>query len=57
MDQPPATSHTPSQAAPASARQAQPPESDTPMTATYVQVLVVEAAILTALWFFGRMFS
>jgi len=27
------------------------------MTATYIQVLVVEAAILTALWFFGRMFS
>ena len=32
-------------------------ERDTPMTATYVQVLVVEAAILVALWFFGRMFS
>jgi len=35
----------------------QPPESDTPMTATYVRVLVFEAAILAALWFFGRMFS
>jgi hypothetical protein len=33
------------------------PESDTPMTATYVRVLVFEAAILIALWFFGRMFS
>jgi len=27
------------------------------MTATYVRVLVVEAAILIALWFFGRAFS
>ena len=33
------------------------PESDTPMTGTYVQVLVVEAVIVVALWFFGRMFS
>ena len=33
------------------------PEKDTPMTATYITVLVVEAAILIALWSFGRMFS
>jgi hypothetical protein len=31
--------------------------SDTPMTATYVRVLIVEAAIILALWLFGRMFS
>ena len=30
---------------------------DTPMTATYVQVIVLEAAIIAALWFFGRIFS
>jgi hypothetical protein len=35
----------------------QPPESDTPMTATYVRVIAVEIAIIIALWFFGRMFS
>ena len=34
-----------------------PAERDTPMTATYIQVLVVEAAIIIALWLFGRMFS
>jgi hypothetical protein len=33
------------------------PERDTPMTATYVQVLALEALIITALWIFGRMFS
>jgi hypothetical protein len=33
------------------------PESDTPMTKTYVGVLVLEAVIITALWIFGRMFS
>ena len=33
------------------------PESDTPMTSTYVQVLVLEAFIVAALWLFGRMFS
>jgi hypothetical protein len=33
------------------------PESDTAMTATYVQVLILETAILIALWFFGRAFS
>jgi hypothetical protein len=33
------------------------PESDTPMTRTYVGVLVFEAVIISALWWFGRMFS
>jgi hypothetical protein len=33
------------------------PERDTRMTAIYVQVLVIEAVILAALWVFGRMFS
>ena len=33
------------------------PESDTAMTATYAQVLILEVAILIALWLFGRMFS
>jgi hypothetical protein len=33
------------------------PESDTPMTATYVQVLALEALIIAALWFFGRIFG
>jgi hypothetical protein len=32
-------------------------ESDTPMTATYVGVLIVEAAIFIALWFLGRAFA
>jgi hypothetical protein len=32
-------------------------ESDTPMTKTYVGVLVLEAVIVAALWFFGRMFA
>ncbi len=32
-------------------------ERDTPMTSTYIQVLVLEALILVALWVFGRMFS
>jgi hypothetical protein len=27
------------------------------MTGTYVRVIVLEAAILAALWIFGRMFS
>jgi hypothetical protein len=31
--------------------------SDTPMTATYVRVLIVEASIILALWLFGRVFS
>ena len=30
---------------------------DTPMTATYVSVLILEAAILVALWLFGRAFA
>ena len=33
------------------------PESDTPMTSTYVQVLVLEAVIVVALWIFGRLFT
>lgn len=33
------------------------PESDTPMTSTYIQVLALEAVIIAALWFFGRMFA
>ena len=32
-------------------------ERDTPMTATYVRVLLVEAVIVVALWIFGTMFS
>jgi hypothetical protein len=32
-------------------------ESDTPMTAIYVRVLVLEAAILVVLWLFARAFS
>ena len=31
--------------------------SDTDMTSTYIQVVVVEAIILAALWLFGRVFS
>jgi len=27
------------------------------MTPTYVRVVVLEVAIIVALWFFGRMFS
>jgi hypothetical protein len=34
-----------------------PDERDTPMTATYIRVLVLEAAILVALWLFARAFS
>ena len=34
-----------------------PVERDTPMTAIYVRVLLVEAAIIVALWWFGRIFS
>jgi hypothetical protein len=33
------------------------PESDTPMTKTYVGVLALEAVIVAALWIFGRLFS
>jgi hypothetical protein len=32
-------------------------EEDTPMTATYIQVLALEALIIAALWVFGRMFA
>ena len=32
-------------------------ERDTPMTGIYVRVLLVEAAIVVALWYFGRAFS
>jgi hypothetical protein len=35
----------------------EPGERDTPMTATYIRVLVLEAAILVALWLFARAFS
>ena len=34
-----------------------PGEGDTPMTATYIRVLVLEAALLAALWLFARAFS
>ena len=30
---------------------------DTPMTATYVSVMILEAAVLAALWLLGRAFS
>ncbi|MEO8257650.1 MAG: hypothetical protein ABI868_09935 [Acidobacteriota bacterium] len=32
-------------------------ERDTPMTGIYIRVLLVEAAVVVALWYFGRMFS
>ena len=32
-------------------------ERDTRMTATYIQVLSIEAVIVAALWVFGRFFS
>jgi hypothetical protein len=32
-------------------------DQDTPMTSTYIRVLVLEAAILVLLWVFGRAFS
>jgi hypothetical protein len=32
-------------------------ERDTPMTTTYLRVVILEAAIVAALWFFGRAFS
>jgi hypothetical protein len=34
-----------------------PDERDTPMTATYIRVLVLEAVILVVLWLFARAFS
>ena len=33
------------------------PESDSPMTKTYVGVLVLEAFVITALYWFGRVFG
>jgi hypothetical protein len=33
------------------------PEHDTPMTGTYVGVIVVEAAIIALLWILGRVFA
>jgi hypothetical protein len=33
------------------------PESDTRMTSTYLQVIVLEAVVIVALWVFGRVFS
>jgi hypothetical protein len=32
-------------------------ERDTPMTGTYVAVVIVEAIIIAALWALGRMYS
>jgi hypothetical protein len=32
-------------------------ENDTPMTKTYVGVLVLEVVIVIALWWFGRAFA
>jgi hypothetical protein len=34
-----------------------PIERDTRMTGVYVSVLVLEAAIIVALWYIGRVFS
>jgi hypothetical protein len=33
------------------------PDTETPMRAAYVRVLVLEAAILVALWIVGRLYS
>jgi hypothetical protein len=32
-------------------------DGDSPLTSTYVRVLVLEAIIIAALWIFGRMFA
>jgi hypothetical protein len=32
-------------------------ERDTPMTATYIAVVIVEAIIIAALWALGRLYS
>jgi hypothetical protein len=40
-----------------SAENRDPDGHDTPMTVTYVRVLIVEAALIVALWLFGRIFS
>ena len=42
---------------PGSAAAGRQAERDTPMTGIYARVLLVEAAIVVALWYFGRMFS
>ena len=42
---------------PGDARAGAGPAEDTDMTGTYVKVLLVEAAILVALFVFGRLFS
>jgi hypothetical protein len=53
---------TPDQpAAPTANQHAEPatlnPDRDTDMTATYIQVMVLEAVIIVGLWIFGRIFS
>jgi hypothetical protein len=32
-------------------------ERDTPMTGTYIAVVVIEALVIVALWVLGRMYS
>jgi hypothetical protein len=32
-------------------------ERDTPMTSAYIQVLILEAVIVAALWILGRIYS
>ena len=32
-------------------------DQDSPITSTYVRVLVLESVIIAALWIFGRMFA
>ena len=32
-------------------------DRDTPMTGRYVRALILEAAVIVALWMFGRLFS
>jgi hypothetical protein len=34
-----------------------PQDRDTPMTGTYIQVLILEAVIVAALWILGRIYS
>jgi hypothetical protein len=34
-----------------------PAERDTPMTGTYVRVILIEVAIIVLLWVFGKVFS
>jgi hypothetical protein len=47
---------TPKDAGPA-AEAAGGAERDTPMTGIYVRALLLEAVIVVALWYFGKMFS